>query len=102
MAYDPSEHTVAEVQDYLEENPEEFDEVLAAEKEGKNRQGIVSLDRPEEAEEAEEAPAEDARDFDSERTEARRHNIRDPQLVMAEAAKLLNRGAGQEPFKRQD
>lgn len=100
-SYDPSEHTVAEVQDYLDDNPDEFDAVVEAEKSGKNRQGITGIDKP--SEDSDDASLEeDAQDFDAERTEARSHNLRDPQYVMAEAAKRLNQGEGQEPFQRQD
>ena len=35
--FDPGEHTVADVQAYLEKHPDEYDAVLAAEKAGKNR-----------------------------------------------------------------
>lgn len=39
--FDPNEHTVAEVQDYLDAHPEDEERVLAAEAAGKNRSGIV-------------------------------------------------------------
>lgn len=39
--FDPSEHTVAEVLTYLEDHPEDHEDVIAAEKSGKNRAGIV-------------------------------------------------------------
>ena len=39
--FDPSDHTVAEVQEYLEANPDEGKRVRKAEKAGKNRAGIV-------------------------------------------------------------
>jgi hypothetical protein len=39
--FDPGNHTVAEVQDYLDAHPEEEERVLAAEANGKNRAGIV-------------------------------------------------------------
>ena len=39
--YDPSEHTVAEVNDYLAEHPEEADAIYAAEEAGKGRAGIL-------------------------------------------------------------
>jgi len=39
--FDPSEHTAAEVQEYLDENPDDRDRVLAAEKDGKARKGIL-------------------------------------------------------------
>jgi hypothetical protein len=35
--FDPGEHTVAEVEEYLSANPGETDAVLAAERAGKNR-----------------------------------------------------------------
>jgi hypothetical protein len=40
-AYDPGEHTVAEVTDYMEQHPDEADAVRASEAAGKNRKGIV-------------------------------------------------------------
>jgi hypothetical protein len=39
--FDPSEHTVAEVQDYLEANPDDADRVLDAERAGKKRVGVA-------------------------------------------------------------
>lgn len=39
--FDPGAHTVAEVLDYVEANPDERDAVLAAEAEGKARKGIL-------------------------------------------------------------
>jgi hypothetical protein len=39
--YDPSAHTVAEVNDYISEHPEEADAIYAAEEAGKNRAGII-------------------------------------------------------------
>lgn len=41
--FDPSEHTLAEVLDYLKENPDDKDLIIEAEKTGKNRKGIVEL-----------------------------------------------------------
>jgi hypothetical protein len=35
--FDPGEHTVAEVEDYLADNPDDADRVLEAERAGKNR-----------------------------------------------------------------
>jgi hypothetical protein len=40
-SYDPSEHSVAEVNEYLKENPEQRDVVLAAERKGQARKGLV-------------------------------------------------------------
>lgn len=40
-SYDPSLYGVAEVNAYLEENPDEREAVVAAEREGKNRKGIT-------------------------------------------------------------
>ena len=98
--YDPSEHNVSEVKEYLEANPDEWDAVMEAERAGKNRQGLTSLEKPDESDAS--AAEAGARDFEAERAEARRHVLQDPQYVMAEAAKRLNQGEGQEPFKRQD
>jgi hypothetical protein len=39
--FDPSAHTVDEVRDYLDENPDDEDRVLAAERAGKNRSSLV-------------------------------------------------------------
>jgi hypothetical protein len=39
--YDPGEHTVLEVQAYLAEHPEETEEVLARERNGRARKGIL-------------------------------------------------------------
>jgi hypothetical protein len=39
--YDPGEHTVAEVQAYLAEHPEQTDAVLAAEADGRARKGLL-------------------------------------------------------------
>jgi hypothetical protein len=39
--FDPSAHTVAEVEDYLAAHPEQTDAVLAAEAAGKNRTSLV-------------------------------------------------------------
>jgi hypothetical protein len=41
VGYDPADHTVAEVQAYLEAHPDEADAVLALEAEGKNRASLV-------------------------------------------------------------
>lgn len=47
--YDPSEHTVDEVQAYVADNPDQKDAVLKAEKAGKNRTTLVSaLESPDE------------------------------------------------------
>jgi hypothetical protein len=39
--FDPGAHTVADVEAYVDENPDELDAVLAAEKAGKNRVTLV-------------------------------------------------------------
>jgi hypothetical protein len=39
--FDPGAHTVAEVEAYVDDNPDEVDAVLAAEKAGKNRVTLV-------------------------------------------------------------
>jgi len=39
--FDPSQHTVAEVEDYLAAHPDQADAVLAAEAAGKNRTTLV-------------------------------------------------------------
>jgi len=42
--FDPSKHTVAEVEEYLATaDADEYDRVIAAEREGKSRQGVLSL-----------------------------------------------------------
>ena len=41
LGFDPGEHTVAEVEAYLAEHPDETDTVLAAEAAGKNRTTLV-------------------------------------------------------------
>jgi len=40
-AFDPGDHTVAEVEQFIAENPELRDDVIAAERAGKNRSSIV-------------------------------------------------------------
>jgi hypothetical protein len=86
VEFDPTDHSVAEVKAHLEANPDDLDRVLELEKAGKNRQGIVSLG----GDDAEAA------------TPTVPRGRGDAQYIMAEAAKLLNQGEGQEPFKRQD
>jgi hypothetical protein len=39
--FDPGDHTVAEVQDYIADHPEDEERVLEAERNGKNRAGLV-------------------------------------------------------------
>jgi len=39
--YDPADHTVPEVLEYLAEHPEDFDRVIAAEEAGRGRKGIL-------------------------------------------------------------
>jgi len=39
--YDPGMYTVADVQAYIDEHPEEEDAILEAERSGKNRTGLV-------------------------------------------------------------
>ena len=40
-AYDPDDHTVNEVLDYVDDHPDEVDAVLAAERAGKNRTTLI-------------------------------------------------------------
>jgi hypothetical protein len=40
--YDPGEHTVDDVLDYVDKHPDEADAVLAAEEAGKNRTTLVA------------------------------------------------------------
>ena len=40
-SFDPSAHTVAEVQQYLDEHPDEYDAILDAEAAGKNRTSLT-------------------------------------------------------------
>lgn len=42
LGYDPSEHTIDEVMDYVEENPDEVLSVYALEEQGKNRPRLKS------------------------------------------------------------
>ena len=42
-AFDPGDHTVAEVHDYLSANPDDQKRVVKAEKAGKNRASIVDV-----------------------------------------------------------
>ncbi len=42
--FDPAEHTVAEVEDHLEQNPDDVHRVLQAEHAGKNRVTITGTD----------------------------------------------------------
>ena len=42
VAYDPGDHTVDEVKDYLTANPEEWDAVSSAERDGKARVSLIS------------------------------------------------------------
>jgi hypothetical protein len=39
--YDPADYSVDEVNDYVRDNPEYADDILALEKQGKNRKGIT-------------------------------------------------------------
>lgn len=39
--FDPSNHSVAQVKDYIEQNPKEEESILAAERKGKKRKGLV-------------------------------------------------------------
>lgn len=53
--FDPAEHTVAEVLEHLQENPDDTFAVLEAERDGKNRSSLTGLldepaDEPEEQE----------------------------------------------------
>lgn len=40
-SYDPAEHNVAEVKEYIEKNPDERDAVIAAERRGKARSTLL-------------------------------------------------------------
>jgi hypothetical protein len=42
--FDPGEHTVAEVEEYLEQHPDERDAVLELERSGKNRTTLIGGD----------------------------------------------------------
>ena len=44
--FDPAEHTVADVLEYLAAHPDATDALLAAERSGKNRAGIVGAVEP--------------------------------------------------------
>lgn len=46
QTFDPTEHTVEEVQAYLAEHPDQREAVLAAEKEGKARKTVVEAPAP--------------------------------------------------------
>jgi hypothetical protein len=46
MDFNPDDNTVATVMAYIQDHPEEADEVIAAEKAGKNRAGIVGVPAP--------------------------------------------------------
>jgi hypothetical protein len=41
-AFDPGEHTVAEVEAYAAEHPDELDAIIAAESAGKNRSTLLT------------------------------------------------------------
>ena len=41
LQFDPAEYTVAEIEEYLEDHPEERDAVIAAERKGKNRASLT-------------------------------------------------------------
>jgi hypothetical protein len=43
LDYDPADHTVDEVKEYLEDHPEQKDAILELEEEGKGRVGLLSL-----------------------------------------------------------
>lgn len=52
-AFDPDDHTVAEVEAYVADHPDERDDILAAERAGKNRSTLIAAletDEPEEPE----------------------------------------------------
>lgn len=44
QAFDPSEHTVEEVEAFLAENPDRFDEVMEMERNGKARVSLVGAE----------------------------------------------------------
>jgi len=39
--FDPADHTISEIWDHLDANPDERDAVIAAERAGRNRAGVV-------------------------------------------------------------
>jgi hypothetical protein len=41
IEFDPAEYTVAEIEEYLAENPDDREAVVAAERQGKNRASIT-------------------------------------------------------------
>jgi len=45
-AYNPNDYTVDEVNAYVADNPDERDDVLAAEREGKARKGVLEAGEP--------------------------------------------------------
>lgn len=48
--FDPAKHSVNDIADYIETHPEDYDRVMGAEKAGKNRKGVLKLERVETAE----------------------------------------------------
>lgn len=58
--YDPSEHNVAEVQQYMEEHPDQVDQIKAAEQDGKKRSTILNYDV--ETQDSDENPDADGND----------------------------------------
>jgi len=58
--YDPGEHTVEEVKTYVEEHPDEAEDVLAAEQDGKARVTLVEwLEQQGEDDAVDESPADE-------------------------------------------
>lgn len=43
VTFDPNDHTEAEIRTYLGEHPEERERVLAAERDGRSRKGVLAL-----------------------------------------------------------
>lgn len=56
-SYDPAAHSIAEVNQHLEEHPEELSAILALEREGKNRSTLISSLESRQAGDEEEEPS---------------------------------------------
>lgn len=65
MSYDPAEHTIDEVREYLAQHPEETDAVLAAEQAGKDRVTLVNSLQDDGGDETDVDDGEDAADGDA-------------------------------------
>ena len=74
--YDPGEHTVDEVKEYVGDNPDQRDEVLAAEQAGKNRSTLVDwLEAGPAPEHPDETPAEEYERSVKEAQEAQEESV---------------------------